>query len=105
MYGMRGWLTLLFCFLLVNIAAGRSATQSTTAYDGFPAHALDGNLDSHYNRLSCTHTAEQNYPWWRVDLGSSQHVSEVFIVNRVGCCMDRLRNIAIYVGKLNVHVE
>ncbi|XP_027041698.1 uncharacterized protein LOC113669819 [Pocillopora damicornis] len=82
----------------VNIAAGRSATQSTTAYDGFPAHALDGNLDSHYKGLSCTHTAEQNYPWWRVDLGSSQHVSEVFIVNRVGCCMDRLRNIAIYVG-------
>ncbi|XP_058958507.2 uncharacterized protein [Pocillopora verrucosa] len=82
----------------VNIAAGRSATQSTTAYDGFPAHALDGNLDSHYNGLSCTHTAGQNYPWWRVDLGSSQHVSEVFIVNRVGCCMDRLRNIAIYVG-------
>ena len=65
---------------------------------------MDGNSDGDFNNgLSCSHT---NYgdtdPWWRVDLGSSQPVSEVFIVNRIHC-QDRLSDMEIRVGKkLNI---
>ncbi|XP_022810391.1 uncharacterized protein LOC111347407, partial [Stylophora pistillata] len=83
----------------VNIAAVRSASQSTKDANGSPERAVDRNLDSRYDGLSCTHTLQENGPWWRVDLGSSQPVSEVFVVNRVDeCCMNRLYNIGIHVG-------
>ena len=62
---------------------------------------MDGNIDSRYGSSSCTHTVFETDPWWRGDLGSSQHVSEVFIVNRVGY-EARLFNIEIRVGKLKI---
>lgn len=83
----------------VNIAANRLTNQSTTGWNGSSERAVDRNLDSRYDGLSCTHTLAENDPWWRVDLGSSQPVSEVFILNRVAeCCMNRLYNIEIHVG-------
>ena len=63
--------------------------------------AVDGNTDSVWSSSSCTHTSKTTDPWWRADLGSSQHVSEVFIVNRVEAKF-RLSNIEIRVGKLNI---
>ena len=62
---------------------------------------MDGNTDSVWGSGSCTHTDKTTDPWWRGDLGSSQHVSEVFIVNRVKAEV-RLFNIEIRVGKLNI---
>ena len=38
---------------------------------------MDGNSVN-----PCTHTNEENKPWWRVDLGNKEQVSEVYVVNR-----------------------
>ena len=87
--------------LSVNLALSKSAYQSSVSFDGYPVRAVDGNTDSVWSSSSCTHTNKTTDPWWRADLGSSQHVSEVFIVNRVKAKF-RLFNIEIRVGKLNI---
>ena len=48
---------------------------------------------------NCTHTLEDNSPWWRVDLGRVEPVAEVNIVNRGDCCGDRLNGAEIRVGR------
>ena len=43
---------------------------------------MDGNEATSWADNSCTHTNKENKPWWRVDLGKEEQVSEVYIVNR-----------------------
>ncbi|KAL9962924.1 hypothetical protein ACROYT_G032079 [Oculina patagonica] len=82
----------------VNVALQKSASQSSQCCGGSPGRAVDGNSDGDFsNGLSCSHTAEATDPWWRVDLGSSQSVSEVFLVNRISG-QARLSDIEIRVG-------
>ena len=86
-----------------NLALKKFTKQSSTLYyRGLALSsnlAVDGNLDTNTGeRKSCTHTREQSNPWWGVDLGSRQKVSEVYIVNRGDCCGDRLSSFEIRVG-------
>ena len=87
------------CTSSVNLALSKSASQSSDYGNAYPVRAVDGNADSDWSSSSCTHTYKTTDPWWRGDLGSSQHVSEVFIVNRIKHG-NRLFNIEIRVGKL-----
>ena len=89
----------MFLLLSVNLALSKSASQSSVSHNAYPVRAVDGNADSDWSSSSCTHTYKTTDPWWRADLGSSQHVSEVFIVNRIKH-ENRLFNIEIRVGKL-----
>ena len=60
---------------------------------------MDGNSATGYGDNSCTHTATgQNKPWWRVDLGKVEHVTEVYIVNREISVGNRLSEFEIRVG-------
>lgn len=76
-----------------NIAAHKSASQSSTAYGADASRAVDGNRDNDYGHRSVTHTDFQDYSWWKVDLAKEEGVGTVRIYNRgdsnVG---DRLSN-------------
>ena len=48
------------------------------AYNGFPKRAVDENYNSDYNAKSCTHTNNENNPWWRVDLGREHIITGQF---------------------------
>ena len=62
---------------------------------------MDGNSETTYFKGSCTHTPWKVQPWWRVDLGQVEPVSEVYIVNRGHPKWAfRLSNFEIRVGKL-----
>ncbi|XP_064626440.1 receptor-type tyrosine-protein phosphatase T-like [Lineus longissimus] len=52
-----------------NVAAGRSSSTSQSATNGSysAALALNGNTNQAFS--SCSHTTNQNQPWWKVDLG------------------------------------
>jgi len=66
-----------------NIARTGTATQSSTAFDGPPARAIDGQTDGNYEKAkSTTHTATSDDPWWEVDLKSTRPVDRVAIWNR-----------------------
>ncbi|XP_066270828.1 fucolectin-6-like [Branchiostoma lanceolatum] len=82
-----------------NIAAKRPAVQSSTDFKGDAARAVDGDRNPIYGRRSCTHTAMEHNPWWRVDLGSSRCVDRVVIVKRQPPQFgDWLNGFKVYVG-------
>ena len=73
----------------LNIAAGKSATQTQASDDTHIAsNALNGNPNDF------THTwhieNKQRYHWWEVDLGSELQISHLRITNRVSCCGERI---------------
>ena len=59
---------------------------------------MDGNSLTSWPAKSCTHTKKEDKPWWRVDLGKEEQVSEVYIVNR-DRYGERLSNFEIRVGR------
>lgn len=66
-----------------NIAAGGTASQSSTDFGGEAKLAIDGNTDGKYfASMSVTHTAISENPWWEVSLPSSRAIDRIVIWNR-----------------------
>ena len=89
----------LFVFLVSqsNIALLKPTNQSSTLWPYPASNAVDGNRGTSISK--CTHTLEDNSPWWRVDLGGVEPVAEVNILNRGDCCGARLNGAEIRVGR------
>ncbi|KAM8868908.1 uncharacterized protein AB9W97_016516 [Spinachia spinachia] len=83
-----------------NVAVRGRATQSTRFEDAFGSayNAIDGNRNSFWPAGSCTHTKENNDPWWRVDLLHPHTVTSIAITNRGDCCRERLNGAKVHVG-------
>lgn len=81
-----------------NLAFKRSASQSSTGYQGVASRAVDGSTDGVFLNNSVTHSiANTYYPWWQVDLGSTRTVGEIKIYNRTDSNADRLANFVVQV--------
>jgi hypothetical protein len=80
-----------------NLAPDGKARQSSTDYEGPARLAIDGNTDGEYFAAkSTTHTAQQDDPWWEVDLGSAQAVDAIVVWNRTdGGTSSRLVNFRV----------
>ena len=66
-----------------NIARKGTATQSSTAFEGPPALAIDGNSDGDFFQArSTTHTAADDDAWWEIDLGDANSVQRIVVWNR-----------------------
>lgn len=65
-----------------NIARGKQASQSSTAFGGDAQRAVDGNTNNAYWGSSVTHTAFQDNAWWQVDLGKDENIGLVRLYNR-----------------------
>jgi len=89
-------------FLDKNLALGRDAIQSSTAFNGPANLAVDGNKDGQYYDGSCSHTDNKDKAWWAVDLGEETSVGRIRITNRDdgGISAPRLSNFNI--GLTNV---
>lgn len=74
------------------------ATQSSLYGDGQAHNAIDGNRESDYHKRSCTHTAQETNPWWRVDLLDVYRVTAVTITNRGDVVPERLDGAEIRIG-------
>ncbi len=84
-----------------NLAAGKTAWQSSTYHSGGGAMlAVDGSRDGNYFNGSVSHTAESGdvRPWWQVDLRSVRAVGDVVVYNRTDCCSARLGNFTVEVS-------
>ena len=80
----------------VNIALKKKATQSTVAFGGNPARAVDGNSDPSYQNLSISHTESNGTdPWWEVDLGRTANVEQVRVHNRADSLGSRLNGFTL----------
>jgi putative heme-binding domain-containing protein len=66
-----------------NIALGRQARQSATAYGGAAGRAIDDKTNGEFSAGTSTHTPEdQPNPWWEVDLGAEQAIDKIVVWNR-----------------------
>ncbi|MDP6903705.1 MAG: DUF1553 domain-containing protein [Verrucomicrobiota bacterium] len=75
-----------------NVAPKGKASQSTTAFSGPAKYGNDGNTDGNYEKKSTTHTAQENNPWWEVDLGKEVPIEKLALWNRLGAGLaDRLK--------------
>jgi len=81
----------------VNIAGGKTATQSSDADAGVASRAVDGDTNGIFSGNSCTHTSTENNPWWEVSLGGVYEVTKVTLFNRGDNSGDRLSDVAITV--------
>jgi hypothetical protein len=98
--------TLTLCEVDLFDAEGRqirmtNAAQSSTAFGGLAARAIDGNRSSRYFDGSCTHTAlAQTNPSWTAELSSADasRVAKVVIQNRSDCCSERLFGVQVFIG-------
>jgi hypothetical protein len=78
-----------------NLALGKTATQNTTILGAVASRANDGNTDGDFYHNSVSHTDISDHPWWEVDLGQSQVISEIRVWNRTDgatSTKDRLSN-------------
>ncbi|HVK21722.1 MAG TPA: discoidin domain-containing protein [Actinokineospora sp.] len=77
----------------VNVAAGKTATQSST-YDGTTGadKAVDGSSSSF------SHTLSDAQAWWKLDLGSSRKPASIKVYNRSDCCQSRLTNYYVFLS-------
>lgn len=65
-----------------NVALQGAASQSSTGYDGPAKLANDGNTDGDYAKKSVSHCAQQDDPWWEIDLKGEMPIDSVTVWNR-----------------------
>jgi len=83
-----------------------STGQSSTASDGVAKRAVDNGNQTSYEGASCTHTAIQNNPWWKVNFGRQIKVTGVRIYGRSDQgTVDRLQGFEVWVGNHNYEPE
>ena len=90
-------------FLPENLAFQKPTYQHSWAVSGGTSDkAVDGNSNMNFADGSCTLGAHSNFPWWRVDLGQDEFVTEVYLVNIKA--LTRLSKFEIRVGRL-IHIQ
>lgn len=82
-----------------NIAAGKTATQSSTNLNADASRAVDNNTDGNYwASFSISGTNWENQPYWEVDLGANYDIADIEIWNREDCCFNNLSDYYIFVS-------
>ena len=81
-----------------NMALGKTATQSTTIFNGIPSRAVDGDRNGVYSENSVSHTGDKHEDWWEVDLGEIRDIQTINIWNRTDCCAERLSDFYVFVS-------
>lgn len=82
----------------INLAQGRTATQSTDLNGGVASKGVDGNIDGNFADGSVTSTGYDTNAWWEVDLGGDQDIDAVQIWNRTDCCYDRTADFYVFIS-------
>jgi hypothetical protein len=82
---------------LVDIAIGRSATQSSLSewsVDGEASRVVAAGAASEF----AFHTGEEEAPWWQLDLGAVCPIELIVIHNRLRILQDRARTLKVEVA-------
>jgi hypothetical protein len=81
-------------FGTANLAASGVATQSSD----YPAQGITADKAINGSFADVTHTQFEAQPWWQVDLGSVQSLSNIKLWNRPDCCQSRLSNFYVFIS-------
>jgi hypothetical protein len=93
----QGWFDRVGRMSRINLARGKTATQSTDLSANDKAHlAVDGTLTSGHGTMSVT--TYQHRPWWQVDLGGIYPIDAIDIRGRTDCCTEQTRSFWVFVS-------
>jgi VCBS repeat-containing protein len=81
----------------VNLALAGTATQSNTSSGGVPSRAIDGNTNGTWGVGSTTHTNNNSFNWWQVQLPEVSNIEDIMLFNRADCCGSRLAQVRVSV--------
>jgi hypothetical protein len=65
-----------------NMALGKPADQISSYDIGTADKAVDGNTDGNFYNGSVTHTGNEAYPWWEVDLEAVREIGSIDVWGR-----------------------
>lgn len=80
------------------VSRGRSTAQSSQHFRYGAQLAVDGSRNPTLALGSCSHTMQEESPWWRVALDSTMRVQAVVVTNRVDAYGDRLSGAQVRVS-------
>ncbi|WP_295959778.1 discoidin domain-containing protein [Rhodoferax sp.] len=81
-----------------NVAAGKPASQSSTAGKATAALVVDRNQDGVLANGGMGLTGADTNAWWEVDLGSVHSLTSLRLWNRTDCCAANLANFYVLVS-------
>jgi hypothetical protein len=81
-----------------NLALNKAASQSSRSVYSKENDAQGGNNGIRTGRYGF-HTEKEPNPWWQVDLGTSQNLSEIRIFNRLDVASDRARSLCLMISE------
>ncbi|MDA9831483.1 lamin tail domain-containing protein [Akkermansiaceae bacterium] len=82
-----------------NIALGRPVSASDATWSGqLPSNLTDGNLSNQSHPLAASGTLGFYY---EIDLGTTRNLGSLDLVNRSGCCPERLSNYRVEIRANN----
>jgi RHS repeat-associated protein len=82
----------------VNLALGKTATQSSTFSGMAASRAVDGNTDGAIWDGYASVTDYNTNGWWQVDLGSVESIGAVQVWGRTDCCPEMTSNFYVFVS-------
>ena len=86
--------------LQANLASAGLTSQSSAQYNGWPERAIDGNISGVWAQGSITHTANEEQPWWQIQLQESSDITSIVLFNRIdACCTARLADVHVFVSE------
>ena len=84
---------------LTNVALNGVAKQSSTYGNGAASLAIDGQTSgSSPWSADLQHTANENQPWWEIDLGGEYLIQRLEIFNRTDALQSRLKDFYILIS-------
>ncbi|XP_053375208.1 uncharacterized protein LOC128547225 [Mercenaria mercenaria] len=85
---------------VTNVALRKTAEMSTINQEHLFDESLgiDGISDQYMLKESCFETAEEDNPWWRVDLFDIYVIFLVRLYNRLDCCSDSAYDVQLRTG-------
>ncbi|XP_077083247.1 uncharacterized protein LOC143736432 [Siphateles boraxobius] len=81
-----------------EILIGNAVQSSIFQFHWNAERAIDGIKFAPGEASFCTHTRQENNPWWRLDLLDSYYISAVTITNRADTRSDRINGAEIRIG-------
>lgn len=83
---------------LINITLNKTATQSSTSKWSKPNDATRALLGESTNGDFAFHTAEEENPWWMVDLEKEEYIYNIYIQNRIKMCKEKAKTLQVEIS-------
>jgi lysophospholipase L1-like esterase len=81
-----------------NLAQHKNTSTSSEGFGAASARVVDGDTNGVFNNNSVSHTNEDQFAWWQVDLGAVAPISTINVWNRTDCCTTRLDDHWVFVS-------